>query len=458
MHMYRADCSVVRATGKAKAKSNATKRGVASLASFKNPGAGMDPAAITPFDTVYKDGFYAVDCVDDYMFVHGDKFGDNKFSYKLAEVSGVSIVHYGMHVAKEDREPMTHEVCFSFCRTVPDMTFFGIRNGRDCYCTPYFQSIEGDDSMCDAVCEGNPGTMCGSKTKSSVFGMHECGTMASDLADTTLRMMEVKDDLVSLEGQARDVSNGMKTTASNYQALFGQAADPAAADLMQSAKVQAGKLEEAVNAATTLQEHMTGLKSDGDNIATADFTVQTSKAAGEQLMEELEKAIVKGEAASMQLTDLLGESAPDGSSANGTAAQYYPAMYFVDKEFEHVPTTCAGTSAAAPLVGDLDTCAQACDRAIHSCVGFSHFPRNGPQEEALCFLFSRFQSVTYYTKCPGTDFLQEEDRRLSAKSAPPEVRCMAKFSKFEGTTLKPDASGKCEQCFEAANKADRCFT
>lgn len=107
MHMYQADCTVHRAARKANA--NATKAGVASFASAKIPGAGMDPDAIQPFQ-VFKDGFYPVDCVDDYMFAHGDKFGDNKFSYKLGEVSGVSIVHYSMHVAKEDREPMTHDV------------------------------------------------------------------------------------------------------------------------------------------------------------------------------------------------------------------------------------------------------------------------------------------------------------------------------------------------------------
>lgn len=154
MEMFTADCSLAVAN--------------------RNPGAGMDPGSITPFQTVLKDGFYNVDCVDDYMWQHGDKFGNNKNSYELGEVANVSIVHYGQLVPKEDAETMTPEVCFSFCRTIPDMSFFGIRNGNKCYCTPYFQSVAGDDSMCDVVCEGDATMMCGSTTKSSVFGMHSC--------------------------------------------------------------------------------------------------------------------------------------------------------------------------------------------------------------------------------------------------------------------------------------------
>jgi len=82
-----------------------------------------------------------VDCVKDYMYYRGDKFGDNKHDYKLANTSAVSIVHYEAFVAKEDRVEMTQKVCFEFCRTVPNMGFFGIVNGRGCYCTPYFQAM-----------------------------------------------------------------------------------------------------------------------------------------------------------------------------------------------------------------------------------------------------------------------------------------------------------------------------
>merc|ERR1719379_3166515 len=143
------------------------------------PGAGIDK--FTPFETVLKDGFLQTDCIKDYMYYRGDKFGDNKYDYKLGPVSNVSIVHYDAFVAKEDRETMTQKVCFEFCRTVPDMLFFGITNGRDCYCEPYYKPMESDSSECDAVCEGDTTLMCGGKKKSSIFGMHFCDSTGEDL-------------------------------------------------------------------------------------------------------------------------------------------------------------------------------------------------------------------------------------------------------------------------------------
>merc|ERR1719359_488481 len=85
----------------------------------------------------------------------GDKHGDGKFEYAAQNVR-VSIVWYDRIVPKEDRSAMTPEVCFNFCRTVPDALFFGISEGRNCYCTPYFKREAGDSSQCDAVCEGEP--------------------------------------------------------------------------------------------------------------------------------------------------------------------------------------------------------------------------------------------------------------------------------------------------------------
>merc|ERR1719515_192647 len=143
LHQYRQDCGT---ESQLKIVPSA-----ASLLQQENvPGAGIDK--FKPFETVLKDGFLEVDCVRDCMYERGDKFGDNKHDYKLGPVSGVSIVHYEKFVAKEDREPMTPARCFEFCRTGPNMGFFGIVNGRGCYCTPYFTPMESDSSQCDAVC------------------------------------------------------------------------------------------------------------------------------------------------------------------------------------------------------------------------------------------------------------------------------------------------------------------
>merc|ERR1719444_512265 len=154
----------------------------------------MNPS-FTPYEVVLKDGFMPIDCVKDKLFLHGDKFGDGKFSYNLENVSNVSIVHYTDIVPKIDRKPMTQKVCFEFCRTVPDMLLFGVVNGRDCYCAPYFQQMESDSSSCDAVCEGNTALMCGGKSKSSIFSMHMCDSTQDDLGAATTAASSLKSDM-----------------------------------------------------------------------------------------------------------------------------------------------------------------------------------------------------------------------------------------------------------------------
>merc|ERR1719316_1350294 len=106
------------------------------------------------------------------MYEHGDKFGGNKHSYNSS--LSVSIVHYSSHVKKEDAEDLTPEVCFKFCRTIPDMLFFGLHAGRECYCEPYYERMASDSSNCDAGCTGDPTQMCGGMKKSSIYQMHSC--------------------------------------------------------------------------------------------------------------------------------------------------------------------------------------------------------------------------------------------------------------------------------------------
>merc|ERR550537_565095 len=168
-----------------------------------------------------KDGFMEIACVKDYMYAHGDAAGANKHEYEIGSRSNVSIVHYSMLVPKEDQEAMSSTVCFNFCRTVPDMLFFGLTAGRECYCEPYFKPMAGDSSKCDAVCEGNPTTMCGGMKKSSVYEMHFCDSTAGDLASLT-------DKVTSF-----------------------------ISDLMQSAKVFAGDIEKTVKPGLKLMEDLT---------------------------------------------------------------------------------------------------------------------------------------------------------------------------------------------------------
>merc|ERR1719399_1985928 len=187
------------------------------------PGAGIDK--FKPFKTILKDGFLEVDCVKDYMYYRGDKFGDNKHDYKLGPVSDVSIVHYEDHVAKEDQVEMTQKVCFEFCRTVPNMGFFGIVNGRGCYCTPYFQAMESDSTQCDAVCEGEKTTMCGGKSKSSVFAMHMCASTADDLKGRAGTASSLKSSMDAKVKTAKGLSNDMQAMGAALQKDFGAVGD-----------------------------------------------------------------------------------------------------------------------------------------------------------------------------------------------------------------------------------------
>jgi len=428
------------------------------------PGAGM--GAVTPFQEVLKDGFYEVDCVKDYMLEHGDKFGDGKFAYEIEDKAGVTIVHYSLVVKTEDQEPMTPDVCFKFCRTVPDMMFFGLTHGRECYCAPYFKAMAGDSSSCDAVCDGDNTLVCGGMSKSSIFQMHECSDAKENVAAAAVKLTAVGDELTKSATAAKHAQEVLDTSAADLQTAFGKVGDSAATELLQSAKVFAGRIQEKVDASAkldiaTLATEATATASGG----AVDSFEATSEA--EDLTARIETAVAKGATFVEELEALTAKAAPEAGS-NASASLYYPVMYFVDKEFGDVPSTCGGTSAGEPSYGSFATCASSCDAAVGSCVGFSFIakeiaPSNDlPGSEGLCFLFSKLLSATYYTGCGGgTKFLQKGHLRIHASQkrtmAAVDTKCVAKFEDFEGVSLKPDASGKCEKCLESVTKADRCF-
>jgi len=404
-----------------------------------NPGAGMEPSAIEPYQTVLKDGFYQVDCIKDYMYYHGDKFGKNKHSYELGQISNVSVVHYTEIVPREDRHAMTHTTCFEFCRTVPDMSFFGIANGRDCYCTPYFQAMAGDDSLCHEVCEGDQAAMCGGKSKSSVFQMHMCDSTQHNVLVASEKIGEALPYMASRISLANRLAANMQEVAAGLQSRLGAAGDSAASDLMQSAKTFAGKIEKTSNDTDKLKGEMTKLQSDAGNLVHTDE--QASVVAAEKLTSEMETTISAGQAAVQSLDQLIELASRDPSSSN--ALQYVSVMHFVDKAFVNESTTCGGRATKKPLIDvTVDGCAAACDADVHSCTGFAFYP-NLPSFTGLCFLFSQVETVTYYVGCDqGSDVL---------------ASCLVKLSEFEGGTLTPDPSGKCKQCLNKVAKADRCF-
>merc|ERR1719454_1818899 len=117
----------------------------------------------------------------------------------------------------------------------------------------------------------------------------------------------------------------------------------------------------------------------------ADFTNPDDMKKAEDLMKKIDET----------LTKLEGEP----------LKQYMPVMYFVDKEYESMPSTCGGDTLKKPILApDAQDCAAACGAEGIACAGFSYVSLTG-SEDKVCFMFSKFKSVTYYTECKS--FLQK---------------------------------------------------
>merc|ERR1719327_1110834 len=210
----------------------------------------------------------------------------------------------------------------------------------------------------------------------------------------------------------------------------------------------------------------------------------------EDLTDEIEQATAEADVRAQELAKMLVETSPDliNTTVN-TIDLYKHIMYFVDGSKVGVPATCTGALLGTPMIASLDGCAKACEHRSDECAGFTWF------DNWLCFTFSELREVMYYTGC-DTSFLQDQrvptkhaDLQLRASAAQAAPRgapaqpsksdmatealaatvegtayvhpdaaalCYAKFSRFTGTTLKPDPSGKCKQCLKKATKADRC--
>jgi len=411
------------------------------------PGAGIKE--FTPYKTVLKDGFMEIDCVKDYLYYHGDKFGDGRHAYKLEDVSNTSIVHYEAHVKKEDRKPMTQARCFEFCRTVPNMGFFGLINGNNCYCAPYYKQMAGDSSQCDNPCPGDGTVMCGGKSKSSIFALHNCQDTQADLKDADKKATELSKDMDKLSKEATGLSKDMQKYAEKYQDAFGKVGDTGASNLMQKAKQAAGELEHGAEDVETLSQELKDLSKSAGGIKNFKSSDEVTEA--ERIMENVDVSVSKASAAQAKLQKLVNLAKPKDKS-KGAAGEYLPIMHFVDPKYDSVPSTCSGDSVNDPIVNSSpDRCASACNDNFQKCIGFSYFA-----PDKLCFLFSKFNSAFYYTGCKAfiqqPAFLQNNTGKGS-----PDVTCYAKLSRFEGTTLKPDPSGKCKECLKKATKANRCY-
>lgn len=383
------------------------------------PGAGL--REFVPYETVLKDGFINADCVKDELFVHGDKFGDGRHSYTLGDVANVSVVHYAAKVPKEDRQPMTQQVCFRFCRTVPNMQIFGILNGRECYCAPHYNRLASDDSPCDATCEGDSTSVCGSKTKSSIFVMHLCGDTQAQLDESRKLVRFVVSDLENRIQLATRLANICQEEGGRQQGIFSKAGNPGVAnDLMQEAKnLEIGL----VRASALAKKAVAQLKTLSAESEKLHFGKADEIDEAEQLLDQMAGAVQFGKMARKILGDVIVLATPSKEEL-GAAGTYYPMMYFIDKQFSDSMQTCSGDTINTPIVGDtMDGCASACDaeRGAKACVGFSYFSTGNT---SLCFLLASLDKAVVYTKCKkeSSNFQTETKIERRSSSSPSKVK------------------------------------
>eukprot|EP00747_Dinoflagellata_sp_TGD_P130109 gnl/TRDRNA2_/TRDRNA2_174783_c2_seq4.p1 gnl/TRDRNA2_/TRDRNA2_174783_c2~~gnl/TRDRNA2_/TRDRNA2_174783_c2_seq4.p1 ORF type:complete len:569 (-),score=134.85 gnl/TRDRNA2_/TRDRNA2_174783_c2_seq4:298-1782(-) len=280
-------------------------------------------------------------------------------------------------------------------------------------------------------------------------------------------------------------------------------------DLTQKAKAFSGDV---VKAADDTERHMYKLeqmKLEGSEME--DFTKPSVVTAAEHLMEEMIKEIKESEESLEKLIKITLDAKPSLDPnfikyALNDAKEYYPVMYFIDKNYATTPSTCTGDLVANPVVGqNMDGCAAACDREVGTtsddpgCVGYLFV--DGPAGQQLCFLFSKLKKVTYYARCDKdgnpikmkngkpvkSSLLQGKAKNVSESpislwldnneyendgsfdteyeefmertegGGGYDVQCAVKLMHFEGTSIKPDPSGKCKNCLKSLTHANRCI-
>mmetsp|Transcript_116284 Transcript_116284/g.205626 ORF Transcript_116284/g.205626 Transcript_116284/m.205626 type:complete len:491 (-) Transcript_116284:131-1603(-) len=408
--------------------------------SIKLPGTGMDTAVSSgelSTGTLYMDGFSNVGCIKDYMFYHGDKHGDNKYSYEIAETAQVSITIYSDMIPKEDQVAMTPDVCFDFCRVQKEMFFFGIQNGHTCYCAPYIKAMSGDDSVCDAACEGDKGVLCGSKAKSTVFEMHSCDDTAGQLAGELTAFKETTDELKASATTLKTSAAFMITESNTLQEKFGKGGDPVVADLFQKAVVSATDAQDVATKALAFEAAQATLITTAETLKSKDMSLFENANAADEAIAAIGKGMAVAKTEQTSVNKSASEYMPylfiGAPASKEEAKQYYPIMYFIDKDQENTTATCGGDLADVDMGLTKDACAAKCDSidsAETSCLAFLYVP-GAPQSEldslpdSFCFMFGTLTSVQYYTGCDTTLFLQK-------KRGDKGTMCYGKLSKFTG--------------------------
>merc|ERR1719428_366417 len=436
--------------------------------SFSKPGSGgtqvlkdegmSQPGIINgefPFVKVLKDGYYEVGCFKDAMYINGDKFGDNKDQYKM-ESSGVSIAVYKELVLKESQVPMTPRACFEFCRTVPDMVFFGITNGRDCYCTPYYKPMAGNADTCDSGCEGDPAVMCGNQEKSTIWEMHLCDDTADELANALTEAKEALDFFFEQAGLSMDLGRLMQAGGAALEIVGQESKTPTVADNAMEIKKGAKDLEQTFERGLKFYKKLLYVYQDGKTLTDGDFSTAQHASAAELATHQMKEFAGPVLVEAQRMFDLVKlahppvfkllkeEPEPTDYAAvavikdGGFTDMYQHASYASDNTFPPGLSTCSGPIIGGPLTGiSVEECGKVCTATEYpdKCVAFSYYtmkPEGFERPVDVCVLLSDVTTLTTYENGDAPEGCIPKAGKAPAEVCTPSALCMIKGSEIAG--------------------------
>jgi len=422
-----------------------------------------------PFVKVLKDGFFEVGCYNDGMLEHSDKFGGNKDKYgSSAQMVNVSIAKYRELVLDSEEEAMTPRVCYEFCRTLPGMVFFGISNGNECYCEPYFKPQAGGSSSCDVPCEGEKTSMCGGKVKSTVWEMHLCADTAEDLAENTLAAEEALTFFYESAGLAADLGEKMTEAGEALEDVAGLSGSPMTGDLGMSAKVEAGKLSKSFMAGRKDYETLLVAGNKAVELEGGDFTDAKTLTEVEDTVLTIQKTepVVHKFAAGVH--DLVKAVFPASSyqtfgatpendkltkelaNPQAEATDFKLASYAMgEQSLAPQGLSCSGEVIGLPMLGlGVSGCGLACEQTLYpnKCVAFAHYQVDG--KEDLCFLFSDVRDVETFEE-PASAALVQKRLLKADKDTKASATCKVKMSEIASGFKPKGALKKNKRCFGA---------
>eukprot|EP00746_Dinoflagellata_sp_MGD_P002581 gnl/MRDRNA2_/MRDRNA2_105055_c0_seq1.p1 gnl/MRDRNA2_/MRDRNA2_105055_c0~~gnl/MRDRNA2_/MRDRNA2_105055_c0_seq1.p1 ORF type:complete len:715 (+),score=144.01 gnl/MRDRNA2_/MRDRNA2_105055_c0_seq1:168-2312(+) len=372
-----------------------------------------------PYFRVYKDGYSFSLCAKDSMYDFGDKYGFNKDQFK--EANNVSIVRYEEVVLKENQAAMMPRKCYEFCRSVPNMVYFGIRGGSHCYCMPFFKKAASGSENCDIPCPGDPVLMCGGKEKSQIFEMHLCQDTAGDLlygaVNAEIQLVYFYDTAFMTQKFAEH----LETIGGDLKKIAGGGGDPGASDLAQLA----------IKSAASLNDPNTGWGAcKGDYVKLLD-DYEANQALYEDSDFTFAKELQKAEDAIRYMDGLQRKLKGCAKESEGPILEVYPFYHDImaaldakqlqtsldrygdevvgfvpvlykikpdDRPEFNVMSSCAGEPLGRPMPLKLPGCAMACDLLTNPrCVGFQYFQMmDGDEQKPLCFLFKEVKTIRSY--------------------------------------------------------------